>query len=167
MNKIDTADGYQELVAFVAESSNNTEKILNIDELPKLLPQQMAMLNYIYEGDNYIDAYRKAGYKAIHAMQSAFCLINRNPLKAHLENYYRLIAKAITPEYITSRLNDIVNLTTNINTPAGFNPDTAIKAMQEINKMMGNHKQHAIHINNVHATVEDIRNAKREYLKDS
>lgn len=136
------------------------------DELPPLLPQQMIMLNYIIDGDNYSDAYRKAGYKSNYPKQASFDMINRNPLKAWLDYYYKEMAKKITPEYITLRLQQIMDMATNSNNPVTFNPETAIKAVQEINKMQGNHKQQAIQINNLNASIDDLRKAKSEYIKE-
>lgn len=140
-------------------------KELTLEDLPLLLPQQQAMFNHIIDGDNYTDAYRKAGYKSDYPRQASFVLVTRNPLKAHLDYFYQQMAKRITPEYITARLNDIVDMTTNTNNSLGFNPETAIKAMQEVNKMQGNHKQ-TLQVNNIHASIEDIRKAKQEYIKD-
>jgi phage terminase small subunit len=142
------------------------EKQLTYEDLPPLLPQQLTMLNAIMDGDNYTDAYRKAGYKSEHAKQAAFVLVNRDPLKAHLDYFYTMLAKQITPEWITERLTKITEMTMDANNPLTRNPDTTIKAIAELNKMQGNYAQQTVQVNNVHASIDDVRNAINSYKKE-
>lgn len=141
---------------------------ITLESLPSLLPQQALMLHYIIDGDNYTDAYRKAGYSSVeHAAKAAWMLVTRNPLKAHLEYYRAALAKMCTPDYLINKLNAIADTTTNKNeSPLAYNPEIAIKAIAEINKMMGNYAQTQAQVNHVHASIEDIRNARNEYKRD-
>jgi hypothetical protein len=139
-----------------------------LETLPKLLPQQQIMLKHILDGNNYTDAYRLAGYSSEdHTGKAAWFLVTRNPLKAHLEYFRRELAKLITPEYLLTKLNTIADNATNVFNPLAINPDTAIKAIDVINKMQGNYaKNEGITINNLNTSLEDIRNARLEYKKD-
>lgn len=139
-----------------------------LETLPKLLPQQQRMLSFILDGDNYTDAYRKAGYSSEdHTAKAAWFLVSRNPIKAHLEYFRAELAKMITPEYLLTKLNHIADNATNMNYPMSINPDTAIKAIDVINKMQGNYaKSEIITINNLNTSLDDIRNARSEYKKD-
>lgn len=139
-----------------------------LETLPKLLPQQQLMLKYILEGNNYTDAYRMAGYTSEeHAGNAAWMLVTRNPLKAHLGYFRTELAKLVTPEYLITKLNNIADNATNGNNPMQHNADTAIKAIDVINKMQGNYaKNEGITINNINGSIDDIRNARNEYKKD-
>lgn len=142
-------------------------KELSFDDLPPLLPQQQRMLNAIIGGDNYTDAYRKAGYSSVeYADRSAWLMISKNPLKAWLEYYSATMSKICTPEYIVSKLNRICDQATNNNENGFTNPDIAIKALAEINKMRGNYAQQVLQVNNINASVQDIRQARQQYKKD-
>lgn len=137
-----------------------------LETLPELLPQQQLMLDAILSGDNYTDAYRKAGYKSQYAKQAALVLISRNPLKAHLDYFFSEMAKTITPEYIVNKLVLLTDRAMDVNSENPINTEIAIKAIQEINKMRGNYAQTITQVNNVHASLDDIRNAKNEYKSD-
>jgi hypothetical protein len=138
-----------------------------LETLPPLLPQQQAMLGFILNGDNYTDAYKKAGYRSVdHAQKAAFILVTRNPLKAHLEYFAQELSKLITPAYIANKLNAITEKVLDESNPLRFNPDTAIKALAEVNKMRGNYAPTNVNVQSVSASIEDIRRAREEYKKD-
>lgn len=146
-------------------------KEITFDELPELLPQQRLMLNYILEGNNYTQSYRLAGYSSKeHAGKAAWHMISHHPLKAWLEYYSKAIAQQITPEWKASKLRQIIENSLqptfegeHIST---YNPEIAIKAIAELNKMAGDYATTATQVNHVHASIEDIRNARLDYKKD-
>ncbi len=143
-----------------------TEQEYTLETLPPLTPQQATMLDYILQGYNYTQSYKMANYSCTEwANSAAWQLVMRNPLKAHIDFYTRLMAKKITAEYIVGRLNSIAEQCMNPEN-AIKNGDTAIKAIDVINKMQGNYAATNVQINSVNATVEDIRNARKEYIKD-
>jgi len=135
-----------------------------LETLPKLLPQQALMLNYILEGYNYTQAYLKAGYDCDSSPNTAaFILVHRNPIKAHLDYFMHHMAKRITPEYIKNKLNHIAEKCMEDSTKHG---ETAIKAIDVINKMQGNYAQTNTTNIQINTSIEDIRNAKQQYVKD-
>ena len=137
------------------------ERQLTYDELPPLLPQQLKMLSYIIDGDNYTEAYRKAGYESVeHAGKAAFVLISRNPLKAHLEYFRREIAREVTPQWKISILRKIAESST------GQEKEIAIKAIAELNKMQGDYAAQSVNVNTVTASIDDVRNAMTSYKKE-
>lgn len=137
---------------------------IRYEDLPHLLPQQALMLHYIIEGNNYTDSYRKAGYTSVeHAGKAAWYMITHNPLKAHLEYYGQQMAKICSPDYIVNKLNKISEMTLNED---NFDPEIAIKALAEINKMRGNYASTHTQVNHLHASIEDVRNARKEYKKE-
>ena len=140
---------------------------LTLEQLPPLKPQQALMLHYIIEGSNYTEAYRKAGYSSVdHADKAAWHLVTRNPLKAHLEYFRCELAKMCTPDYLINKLNHIIDAVVNRDdSPLTYNPEVAIKAIAEINKMQGNYAQTQAQVNHLHASIDDIRNARDEYKK--
>lgn len=132
------------------------------ETLPDLLPQQQRMVNFILEGDNYIDAYRKAGYSSEYAKQAAHVLVTRNPIKAYLDYFSNELAKMITPATIKVRLQHIVDRALIDDKQL----ETGIKAIDIINKMQGNYAQTNQTNIQINTSIEDIRNAKAEYIKD-
>jgi phage terminase small subunit len=142
-----------------------TELQIAYEQLPPLLPQQALMLNYILDGDNYTEAYRKAGYTSQYAKQAATVLVSRNPLKAHLDYFFHEMAKIVTPEYLINKLVSITERAIDINSPFQ-NGELAIKAIAELNKMQGNYAQQTVNVNTISASIEDLRNARNEYKKE-
>jgi phage terminase small subunit len=146
-----------------AQLLTDIEQIYSRETLPELLPQQQLMLHYIICGDNYTDAYKKAGYTCLdHAKQAAWQLVTRNPLKAHIDYYFKELSKIITPEYIKARLQYISERALQDDRQL----ETGIKALAEINKMQGNYANNGQTNIQINTSIEDIRRAKSEYIKD-
>lgn len=147
---------------FIPAEREEEKKELRYEDLPPLNPQQEKMLSCILEGSNYTDAYRAAGYSSIeHAGKSAFCIVHRSPMKEHLEYYRTKTAQIMTKEWVAERLMHIVQMAI---MKERF--DSAIRALEEVNKMGGNYAAQKIDINNTQRSIEDIRNARLEYKKD-
>jgi phage terminase small subunit len=147
----------------INEQSIDIQPAYTLETLPKLLPQQQLMLKYIIDGNNYTDAYKMAGYTSVdHADKAAWMLVTRNPLKAHLEYFRAELAKLCTRDYITNKLQQITDMA--IANPQ--TPETAIKALAELNKMQGNYANTNTTNIQINTSVEDIRRAKSEYIKD-
>ncbi len=138
------------------------------DQLPSLLPQQRIMLHYILEGNDYTTAYRKAGYNAAPENQdkAAYILVTRNPLKAHLGYFAKELSKLITPDWKAQKLAQIVNNSLNKDEPQLYDPEIAIKAIAELNKMSGDYAAQTSQVQHLHASIDDIRNARLEYKND-
>ena len=150
----------------IEQSAPDTIPQYTLETLPELLPQQARMLEYIMEGYNYTQAYKKAGYTdSEFSNRSAWNLVNRNPLKAHVDYFVHNLSKRITPEYIKGKLNQIAENCINPDSHLPDN-DTAIKALAEINKMQGNYAATQVNVAQVTTSIEDIRRAKSEYIKD-
>jgi len=139
------------------------EMTYTFETLPKLLPQQQLMLRYILEGDNYTEAYRKAGYSSEeHAGKASWFLVSRNPLKAHLEYFRSELARLCTTDYMVSKLAQIADI-------ALSNPqyiDSATKALDVMAKIQGKYNDKSQMNIQINTSVEDIRRAKSEYIKD-
>ena len=153
----------------IADKTQSKE--LTFDELPPLLPQQQRMLSFILQGDNYTQAYRKAGYTSDeYAGRAAFILVSRNPLKAHLEYFMRQAAKEITVHWKALKLRQIIENA--LQTPdeeeviSRYDGELAVKAIAELNKMQGDYAASVTQVNNIHASIQDVRNAKLEYKSD-
>jgi len=144
---------------------NNTPTEYTLETLPELLPQQAKMLEYIIQGDNYTDAYRKAGYICQAASQGAWQLATRNPLKAHIDYYLGKVSKTITKDWKQGKLKQLVDIATNTNNET-INGDLAIKAIAELNKMQGDYAPDKLQVNSVNQSVEDVRNALKEYKSE-
>lgn len=137
------------------------------ESLPELLPQQQSMLNYIMAGKNYTEAYRLAGYSSVkHADRGAMQIVTAWPMKQYIENYRKRMRELISPDYIAERLEQIALKSINEDRPELYNPEIALKAYAELNKMAGNYAQQTLHINNVNTSLQDIRQARAEYIKD-
>ena len=144
----------------------NAEPEYTIDTLPELSPQQALMLDYILQGYNYTTAYRMAKYTDSEwSSRSAYLMINRNPLKAHIEFFINGMAKRCTPEYKINFLNRIAEQCTNPEN-AIKNADSAIKAIDLMAKIQGHHAQTGNTNIQINTSIEDIRNAKQQYIKD-
>lgn len=150
--------------ALYAKPTDDNE--ITEQDLPPLNTRQQAMLNYIIMGHSNTKAYLLAGYDSIdHAAKAAFELTNRPPLKTHLDYFRAKNSKAITKEWKAQKLQQIIDMALDPDNPLA-NPDYAIKAMAELNKMQGDYPQQNISINNINTTLEDIRRVKAEYVKD-
>lgn len=146
---------------------NDISQELTLETLPPLMPQQRLMLNYILDGNDYTTAYRKAGYQSKdHADKAAHVLVTRNPLKAHLEYFSKELSKLITPEYIATKLNKIADNSINKDEPQFYNPEIAIKAYDQVNKIRGYYASTNVNVNTINASIEDLRNARNEYKKE-
>jgi len=150
----------------IINTPDNIQPLLTLETLPKLLPQQQLMLNYILDGNNYTDAYRKAGYLSVdNASCCAWQMVIRDPLKSWLHYYQSEMAKMCTPQYLTNKLTYIAQQCANDET-VHKNGETAIKAIDVINKMQGNYAQTNTTNIQINTSIEDIRNAKQQYIKD-
>lgn len=137
-----------------------------LDTLPELSLQQSLMLNHILEGNSYTEAYRKAGYTATeHAHTAAWNLVIRNPLKAHMDFFMRELGKRCTVDYKLHLLNRIAEQCINPDNVIK-NGDTAIKAIDVMAKIQGHYAPANINVQSITTTIEDIRNARKEYVKD-
>lgn len=132
-------------------------------DLPFLTIRQNKMLRAYLEHGNATQAYKDAGYSSTkYADRNAHILVNRSPLKDHLEYFRAKSAVACDKDWITDRLKGIVARTEH------DEYDAAIKALSELNKMQGNYAPlESISKNlNVDAAIEDIRNARAQYKLD-
>lgn len=143
------------------------KKELTEADLPPLNTRQLAMLNYIMAGYNNSQAYIKAGYDSINnAHKGAHQLTSSQPLKAHIDFYRQQLSKSITKEWKEEKLKQIVDMSIDPHNPLA-NPDVAIRAMAELNKMKGDYAPQApIQVHNLHASLDDIRQAKLDYIKE-
>lgn len=147
---------------FIPAEREEEKKELRYEDLPPLNPQQEIMLSTILGGSNYTDAYKAAGYSSIdYPDRAAHVLVHRSPLKDHLEYFRAKAARSMTKEWVADQLMNIVNLATKKE-----RYDSAIRALEEVNKMGGNYAAQKIDINNTQRSIEDIRNARLEYKKD-
>ena len=144
-------------------------------ELPELTIRQQNLLNgYLKHGDA-TKAYIDAGYTAKHANRAAFQLINRSPIKDCID-YYRQQAKKITFEMKSDLLWRIAQESMQpLEDDDGKvvkwgDKDVAIKAIAELNKMVGDYAPVQTQVDtrtvNVTAAIEDIRNARLQYKQD-
>ena len=104
-----------------------------------------------------------AGYKSTdYASKSAYILVTRNPLKAHLEFFAKELSKTITPDYIKIKLQQITDRAMqDVRTL-----DSATKAIDVLNKMGGYYAPTNVNVQSVSASINDIRNARAEYKRD-
>lgn len=156
-----------ELIPIEPEIIPDKPKQLSLEDLPPLNPQQAKMLNYILEGYSYTAAYKKANYTSEeYAANAAWTLVNRDPLKSHLCYFVEQNAKCFTPAYKLKVLNKIIENATNPDSDC-HDYDAAIKAIDIMNKMAGDYASTTnIQVNNINASLDDIRNAKSEYKSD-
>ena len=134
--------------------------------LPPLNDRQSAMLNHIIAGASYVQAYLKAGYTSEFPDKAAWDVINKSPIKLYLGEYRKTIAQSITPDYVVNKLNQIADNATDINKPAQYNPDNAIKALDMVAKIGGYYAAQRVDLHTINATIEDIRNARAEYKQE-
>ena len=133
---------------------------LELDDLPPLTMRQQKMLNHFLQYGEATEAYRQSGYGGKYPNRSAFNLINRNPLKAHIEYYKKKTSEVLDATWIADRLKAIV-LKNEFE-----NGDTAIKALSELNKMQGNYAPEKTQNVNMEADWIDVRNARLSYKMD-
>jgi hypothetical protein len=143
-----------------------TEIEYTLETLPDLLPQQRLMLDNILNGDNFTEAYRKAGYTSQYAKQAAFVLISRNPLKAHLDYFFGQLSKYVSKDYIICKLAMMTDRALDSNNDISEYGDIAIKAIQELNKIKGNYAATNVNVNSTQQSINDIRNVSLEYKKE-
>lgn len=159
MNKLPIPDSNAQELA-------KTEPEYTLDTLPELSIQQGLMLDYILQGYNYTQAYRMAKYSADeHAHASAWNMVNRYPLKQHVDFYIQQMGKRCTVDYKLNLLNRIAENCIDPNNVLK-NGDTAIKAIDLMAKIQGHHAQTGNTNIQINTSIEDIRNAKQQYIKD-
>jgi hypothetical protein len=145
----------------------NTDKL----QLPELTIRQAKFLEHYLKHGNATEAYKQAGYKTKYADRACFILINNEPMKSHLE-YYRNESKKITFEMKADLLWRIAQESIapihddNGKVVKWGDKDVAIKAIAELNKMVGDYAPEKSQTVNVQADWEDVRNARLEYKKD-
>ena len=138
-------------------------------QLPSLnLRQQRFLQEYLKTG-NATQAYRDTNYgSSKYPDRASFGLINRSPLKEHID-YFKEKSRVIDKDWILEKLELIIQKSLDPETEnRRTNGETAIKALQELNKMGGHYAPTQVDNRtvSVNADVEDIRNAMLIYKKD-
>lgn len=147
----------------------------NYNNLPPLTIRQQKMLKAYLKHGNATQAYKDAGYTSEeYPDRAAYNLIHRSPLQDHVEYFVDKSKKKITSEMKTDLLWRIAeeSVSTTIdddgNVVSKPEREVAIKAIAELNKMVGDYAPTQVNNQtvNVTAALEDIRNARLEYKKD-
>lgn len=143
-------------------------KELTEQDLPPLVNlRQQNFLVYLISGYSLTNAYINAGYESeLHAGKSAWQLANTSPIKDHLDWHRKQIANSINPEWILSRYAKLIDDSMNEDKPHLYDPEIAIKAMQELTKIKGMYAPTNFNVQTVSASIDDIRNAMLEYKRD-
>ena len=144
-------------------------------DLPPLTIRQQKMLKAYLKHGNATQAYKDAGYTSEeYPDKAAHILIHRSPLSEHLEYFIARSKKKITSEMKTDLLWRIAEESVDItldndgNVVSKPEREVAIKAIAELNKMVGDYAPVQVNTQQVSVTaaIEDIRNARLEYKKD-
>ncbi len=155
----------QELI----QAPQNIPVEMNESDLPILSLRQSNFIVHLMAGDSLKNAYLNAGYDSEeHAGKAAWQLANNSPVKDHIEYHRRKLAQTITPEWIMDRYSKLINNSMDEDKPHLYDPDIAIKALQELTKIKGIYAPVNVNSNAVTLTgsIEDCRNAMLEYKKD-
>jgi phage terminase small subunit len=136
---------------------------LDTPQLPPLNYRQQTFLQHYLQSGNASESYRIAGYKTKYSDRSAYILMNKDPIKSHIEWLKKKQSESVTLEWKLDKLREIVNRYINSD-----NPDVCIKAIAELNKMSGDYAPTQVDNRtiNIQADLEDVRNARLEYKKD-
>ena len=148
-------------------ANNNQEIEVQESDLPELNLRQSNFLMYLLSGCSLTNAYRNAGYDATkHAGTAAWQVANNCPVKNHIDFHRKQIAKRITPDFIIERYTKLIDDAMNEDKPHLYDPEIAVKALQELTKIKGIYAPTNVNVQTVTASIEDIRLARSEYSKE-
>lgn len=148
------------------------QKMIDLGKYPvkkyharELTNQQITFCEAYIAGEMASKAAQIAGYKS--PARAAQYLLSTNRIKRYIAKQQPRIQKLpVTVEYKTSKLQHIVEQAIPDDEPLTKHVDIGIKAIQELNKMQGHYSPTQVQQVTVEASIEDIRNAQKEYKKE-